>query len=441
VLPDAGHWREEGQRKTRAIPLSFCRHAVRGRKETAFVKILVLNCGSSSVKYQLFELDEQVETVLASGIVEEVGLGMPRLTHRRPGHEKLYLADLELQNHTDAIRVVLDMLVHPENGVLGSVSELHAVGHRVVHGGERFAASVRINADVMDALFDNVPLAPLHNPPNIQGIEAVTALLPDIAQVGVFDTAFHQTMEPDAYLYALPYRYYREYGVRRYGFHGTSHQYVARRAAAYLGRPLEDCKIVTCHLGNGASITAVRHGSSVMTSMGFTPLEGMPMGTRCGDIDPAIIPFLMEHEGLDIDGINRVLNKESGVLGLSELSSDMRTFADALAAGPDHEHYERSVLVLKLYTRRLRGFIGAYAAIMGGLDCVVYTGGIGENFAKVVEWSCQGLEFLGIEGVQARRAEGEIVEASAPGSRTRVLIVPTNEELAIARDTYDIVTA
>jgi len=405
------------------------------------MKILVLNCGSSSVKYQLFDLNDEAETVLASGIVEEVGLGSPSLTHRRPGHDKLQRALLDVKNHTDAIRLVLDILVDPEHGVLGSVQELDAVGHRVVHGGERFAGSVRIDAEVMAALYDNVPLAPLHNPPNIQGIEAVTALLPDVAQVGVFDTAFHQTMEPHSYLYALPYRYYRDYGVRRYGFHGTSHQYVARRAAAYLGRPIDELKIVTCHLGNGASITAVRHGRSVMTSMGFTPLEGMPMGTRCGDIDPAIIPWIMEREGLDVQGITRVLNKESGVLGLSELSSDMRTFEEALRAGPDHPHYERSLLVLKLYTQRVRGFIGAYAAIMGGLDCVVFTGGIGENFAQVVDWSCQGLEFLGIDGVQARRAAGEIVEASTPGSRTRVLIVPTNEELAIARDTYDIVTA
>ncbi len=405
------------------------------------MKILVLNCGSSSVKYQLFDLNDEVETVLASGLVEEVGLGSPSLTHRRPGHDKLQRARLEVKNHTDAIRLVLDILVDPEHGVLGSVQELDAVGHRVVHGGERFAGSVRIDAEVMDALYDNVPLAPLHNPPNIQGIEAVTALLPDVAQVGVFDTAFHQTMEPHSYLYALPYRYYRDYGVRRYGFHGTSHQYVARRAAAYLGRPIDELKIVTCHLGNGASITAVRHGRSVMTSMGFTPLEGMPMGTRCGDVDPAIVPWIMEREGLDVEGINRVLNKESGVLGLSELSSDMRTFEEALRAGPDHPHYERSLLVLKLYTQRVKGFIGAYAAIMGGLDCVVFTGGVGENFVQVVEWSCQGLEFLGIDGVQARRAAGEIVEASTPGSRTRVLIVPTNEELAIARDTYDIVTA
>ena len=289
-------------------------------------------------------------------------------------------------------------------------------------------------------MYDNVPLAPLHNPPNIQGIEAVTALLPDLPQVGVFDTAFHQTMAPHAYLYAIPYRFYEEYGIRRYGFHGTSHKYVAQRAAEYLGRSLDELKIVTCHLGNGASMTAVLGGKSAMTSMGFTPLEGLVMGTRCGDLDPAIVPFLMEKEGLDAAGINRLLNKESGVLGLSELSSDMRTFEDALHAGPDHPDYERSELVLKHYTLRVKRYIGAYAAVMGGLDCVVFTGGVGENFAEVCEWSCQGLEFLGVDGVRARRADGQIVEASAPESRVKVLIVPTDEELAIARDTYAIVT-
>jgi acetate kinase len=265
--------------------------------------------------------------------------------------------------------------------------------------------------------------------------------------VGVFDTAFHQTMEPPAYLYAIPYRFYKEYGVRRYGFHGTSHKYVAWRAAEYLRRPLDELKMVTCHLGNGASITAVRNGRSVLTSMGFTPLEGLAMGTRCGDLDPAIVPFLMEREGLDVDGISRLLNKESGVLGLSELSSDMRVFEQAIHAGPEHPHYERSMLVLRHYTLRVKRYIGSYAAVIGGLDCVVFTGGIGENFAEVCEWSCEGLEFLGIEGVEARRAGGEsqrhsygIVEASAPESPTKVLIVPTNEELAIARDTYEIVS-
>jgi len=403
------------------------------------MKILVLNCGSSSVKYQLFELDGHTEHVLASGIVEEVGLGNPRLTHRRPGWPKVERSDLAVRDHRDAIRIVLDMLTDPETGVLSSVRELEAVGHRVVHGGERFATSVRITPAVMQALYENIPLAPLHNPPNIQGIEAVATLLPDVPQVGVFDTAFHQTMEPHAYLYAIPYRFYKKYGIRRYGFHGTSHRYVAQRAAEYLGRPLEELKIVTCHLGNGASITAVRHGQSVLTSMGFTPLEGLAMGTRCGDLDPAIVPFLMEKEGLDVAGINHLLNKESGVLGLSELSNDMRVFEEAIHAGPEHPHYERSVLVLKHYTFRIKRYIGSYAAVMGGLDCVVFTGGIGENFPEVCDWSCQGLEFLGIEGVKARRAGGQIVEASAPTSRIRVLIVPTNEELAIARDAYDIV--
>jgi acetate kinase len=402
------------------------------------MKVLVLNCGSSSVKYKLFVLD-RAETVLASGLVEEVGLGNPCLTHKRPGAEVVARADLLVRDHRDAIRVVLDMLVDPEYGVLDSVQELEAVGHRVVHGGERFAESVRIDSEVLQVLYDNIPLAPLHNPPNILGIEAVAALLPDVPQVGVFDTAFHQTMEPPAYLYAIPYRFYEAYGIRRYGFHGTSHRYVARRAAEYLGRPLEKLKVITCHLGNGASVTAVRHGLSVLTSMGFTPLEGLVMGTRCGDLDPAIVPFLMEHEGLDVEGINRLLNKESGVLGLSELSNDMRVFEEAIHAGPEHPHYERSMLVLKHYTLRVRHYIGAYAAVMGGLDCVVFTGGVGENFCEVCDWSCAGLEFLGIEGVQARRAGGQIVEASAPGSKVKVLIVPTDEELAIARDTYDLV--
>ena len=268
----------------------------------------------------------------------------------------------------------------------------------------------------------------------------MTALLPDAPQGGVFDTAFHPTMAPPAYLYAIPYRFYTTYGIRRYGFHGTSHKYVAQRAAEFLGKPLRNLKIVTCHLGNGASVTAVRRGQSVMTSMGFTPLEGLTMGTRCGNLDPAIVPFLMDKEGLDGEGINHLLNKECGVLGLSELSSDMRVFEEALHAGPDHAHYARSMLVLQHYTLRVKGYIGSYAAVMGGLDCVVFTGGIGENFGQVCEWSCQGLEFLGIEGVRARRADGQIVEASVPGSRTKVLIVPTNEELAIARDTYEIVS-
>jgi len=403
------------------------------------MKILVLNCGSSSVKYQLFDLDGRGEASLASGIVEEVGLGNPRLTHRRSGQNKLTWTDIPVRDHKEAIQLVLDTLVHLEHGAIASAQELEAVGHRVVHGGERFASSVLITGEVVQALYDNVNLAPLHNPPNIQGIEAMMALLPEVPQVGVFDTAFHQTMEPHAYLYAIPYRFYRSYGIRRFGFHGTSHRYVAQCAAGYLGRPIEELKIVTCHLGNGASITGVRHGRSVATSMGFTPLEGLPMGTRCGDIDPAIVTFLAQRERLGLAGIDRLLNRESGVLGLSELSSDMRVFQEAIQAGPEHPNYERSMLVIKLYTLRVKQYIGAYAAAMGGLDCVVFTGGIGENFTQVCDWACQGLEFLGIEGVRARRSGGQIVEASAPSSRVKVLIVPTNEELAIARDTYEIV--
>ena len=404
------------------------------------MKILVLNCGSSSVKYEVFAIDGRAETVLASGIVEEVGLGNASLTHKRPGREKVVRADLPVQDHRDAIELVLDILVSDDCGVLAAAGELDAVGHRVVHGGERFAASVRITGEVLQALRDNIPLAPLHNPPNIQGIEAVAALLPDLPQVGVFDTAFHQSMTPDAFLYAIPYRFYEEYSIRRYGFHGTSHRYVAQQAAEYLGRPLDELKLVTCHLGNGASMTAVQGGRSVITSMGFTPLEGVVMGTRSGDLDPAIVTFLMEKEALDGEGVNRLLNKECGVLGLSELSSDMRVFEDALHAGPDHPYYARSELVLKHYTFRIKRYIGAYAAAMGGLDGIVFTGGVGENFAEVCDWSCRGLEFLGVEGVRARRAAGKIVEASSPGSRVKVLIVPTDEELAIARDTYAIVT-
>lgn len=403
------------------------------------MKILVLNCGSSSVKYELFELDGSSETALASGLVEEVGLGSPRLTHKRPGQANVIRDNLGPSEHRDAIQLVLRILLDTELGVLASEQELDAVGHRVVHGGERFSESVLISSEVLQAVYDNVPLAPLHNPPNIQGIEAVASLLPSVPQVAVFDTAFHQTMEPHAYLYAIPYRFYETYGIRRYGFHGTSHKFVAEQAAEYLGKTIRDLKIITCHLGNGASITAVRYGRSVLTSMGFTPLEGLAMGTRCGDLDPAIVPFLMDREGLGTAGINHLLNKESGVLGLSELSSDMRVFEDALHAGPDHPHYERSLLVLKHYTLRIKRYIGSYAATIGGLDCVVFTGGVGENFAKVCDWSCQDLEFLGIAGVAARRSGGKIVEASVPGSRVKVLIVPTDEELAIARDTFRIV--
>lgn len=359
------------------------------------MKILVLNCGSSSVKYQVFFVDGNGNDAqcLAAGIVEEVGLGQPSLTHKKPGADKFKRGNLPVKDHRDAIRIVLDIISDPAHGVLGSVEELDAVGHRVVHGGEKFASSVMIDQEVIKALYDNIELAPLHNPPNIQGIEAITALLPDVPQVGVFDTAFHQTMEPYVYLYALPYHLYEKYGVRRYGFHGTSHRYVAQQAAKHLGRPLKELKVITCHLGNGASITAIKQGKSVDTSMGYTPLEGLAMGTRAGDLDPAIVFLLMRKENLDIDAVDHLLNKQSGVYGLSsELSSDMRTFENAYHAGPSDPNYERSMLVLNLYSYRVRKYIGAYAASMGGVDCIVFTGGIGENFpryatGRVLVWS------------------------------------------------------
>lgn len=406
------------------------------------MRILVLNCGSSSVKYQVFSINgdgDQAQS-LAGGIVEEVGLGNPSLKHKRPGTNDYKKENLPVRDHRDAIKLVLDIISDPEYGVLDDIQEIDAVGHRVVHGGEEFASSVIIDDAVLKAVYDNIELAPLHNPPNIQGIEAITALLPDVPQVGVFDTAFHQTMDPHIYLYAIPYRFYEKYGMRRYGFHGTSHKYVATQAARYMGKPLTSLKIVTCHLGNGASVTAVKYGKSVDTSMGFTPLEGLAMGTRCGDLDPAIVFLLMKKENLDVDAVDHLLNKESGVYGLSELSSDMRTFEDSIRAGESDPNYERSMLVLKLYCCRVKKYIGAYAACMGGVDCIVFTGGIGENFTEVCEWSCEGLEFMGINSVtNARRAKGQIVEASAPDSPVKVLIVPTDEELAIAHDTFELV--
>lgn len=410
------------------------------------MRILVLNCGSSSAKYKLFEMagpgaQGPREVILGSGVVEEVGLGEPRLSHRRPGRVLIERSGLDVHDHREAIRLVLDVLCAPDCGVLRTVEEIEAVGHRVVHGGEQFACSARITPKVMRALHDNAPLAPLHNPPNIQGIEAIRAHLPHVPQVAVFDTAFHQTMEPPAYLYAIPYRYYVEYGIRRYGFHGTSHRYVAQQAAGYLGRPLEELRVVTCHLGNGASVTAVLHGRSIMTSMGFTPLAGLAMGTRSGDLDPAIIPFLMQKDKLSPTEIYRVLNHESGLLGLSGVSNDVRVLGAAIHTGQEHPDYERSLLALKHYTLRVKKTIGAYAALMGGLDCIVFTGGIGENSREVCEWSCEGLEFLGVRTVRARRPEGSIVEATGPDSPTKVLIVPTDEELAIARDTLQIVSS
>ncbi len=408
------------------------------------MKIMVLNCGSSSVKYSLFAMGE-TESALVGGLVERIGLDDPRLVHKLADGLKIVRDDLLLRDHRQAIQQVLAMLTHPEYGVLASTDEIEAVGHRVVHGGERFAASVRIDDAVMQALYDHVGLAPLHNPPNITGIEAVKAILPGVAQVGVFDTAFHQTMPPQAYIYALPYELYAKHRIRRYGFHGTSHRFVTHEAARFLGRPLEELRLITCHLGNGASVAAVQYGHSVDTSMGYTPLEGLAMGTRCGDLDPAIVLTLMEKEGLDTRQVNELLNKKSGVLGVSGYTFDMREIEAAVyrdvrqrTLNTDHPHHRRAKLALDIYNYRLKKYIGAFAAAMGGVEAVVFTGGIGEHSEVTPDEACAGMEFMGIElGAEIVLGNGWY-ELSSPTSRVRVLVIPTNEELMIARDTYRI---
>ncbi len=399
------------------------------------MKVLVINAGSSSLKYQFFE--SKTGEVLAKGSAERIGLDDSSVIHARNGEDKVTL-DLDLPDHKEAMEQVLAMLTSSKYGVIHSMMEIDAVGHRVVHGGEKFSGSALITPSVKAAIRVCIPLAPLHNPPNLTGIEACEAAMPGVPQVAVFDTAFHQTMKPRAYIYALPYEFYDEYRIRRYGFHGTSHRYVAERAAEMLGRPLEKLKIVTCHLGNGSSIAAVRYGKCIDTSMGLTPLAGICMGTRCGDIDPAIVTFLMEKEGLDMKGINNVLNKKSGVLGVSGVSSDFRDLEDAAKHGND-----RARLAMDIFCYQCRKYIGAYAAAMGGIDAVVFTAGIGENNWNVrrdcvAELECMGLRIdegknEGLRGVQT--------DLSAPGSTASVLLIPTNEELAIARETERIVSS
>jgi acetate kinase len=410
------------------------------------MKIMVLNCGSSSVKYSLFVMGE-TETALASGLVERIGLDDPRLIHQPAQGQKVVREGAPVQDHRQAIGLVLATLTHPEHGVLASTAEIDAVGHRVVHGGELFAASVRLDDRVLQALYDHAHLAPLHNPPNITGILAVKAALPHVVPVGVFDTAFHQTMPPHAYVYALPYELYEKYRIRRYGFHGTSHRFVAHEAARFLGRPLTELRLVTCHLGNGASVAAVQFGRSVDTSMGFTPLEGLEMGTRCGDLDPAIVLFLMEKEGLNAAEINELLNKKSGVLGVSGYTFDMRQIETAVYSdvrrrilNRQHPHHARARLALDIYNYRVKKYIGAYAAAMGGVDAVVFTGGIGEHSEVTPDEACAGMAFLGLELGPARDLGNGWYELSQPTSRVRVLVIPTDEELMIARDTYQIVS-
>ena len=395
------------------------------------MKVLVVNCGSSSLKYQLFDMAD--ESVLAKGLVERIGIEGSILTHQPAGKPKVPLT-ADIKNHTIAIKMVLEALTDPEHGVVADINEIDAIGHRVVHGAEKFSDSVLITPAVMAALEEFVELAPLHNPPNISGINACSDTLPKVPQVAVFDTAFHQSMPKHAFLYGLPYEAYKKFGVRRYGFHGTSHKFVSQRAAEMMSDHMTNLRIITCHLGNGASIAAVKNGKSIDTSMGFTPLQGLVMGTRCGDIDPAIPAYLMKKEGLSPDEIDTYLNKKSGVLGISGLSSDFRDLEQAVETGN-----ERAQLAIDVFTYTVRKYIGSYAAAMGGVDAIVFTAGLGENSAYIRDKICNGLEFLGTRIDSAKNAiRGKEQEISVEGSKVKIFVIPTNEELMIARDTKTI---
>lgn len=396
------------------------------------MNVLVINCGSSSLKYQLFNMKD--ESVLAKGLVERIGIEGSRLKHEVEGRDKKTI-EVSMNDHKEALAQVLDAIVHPEHGAIASLNEIDAVGHRVVHAGEKYSASVIIDDSVMTALEDCIELAPLHNPPNIIGIKAIEELLPGVKNVGVFDTAFHQTMPKSSYVYALPYEYYERDHVRRYGFHGTSHRYVSQRTAELLGKPLEETKIITCHLGNGASLAAIDGGKSMDTSMGFTPLEGLVMGTRCGDIDPQIVTYIMGKENLSLDQMNDIMNKKSGVLGISGVSSDFRDIEDAAAAGN-----ERAILALDIYHGNVRKYIAAYASVLGGVDAIVFTAGLGENGKESREEICKNLEFMGAVLDPAKNnVRGKEAFISTDDSRVKIMVVPTNEELMIARDTVELV--
>lgn len=392
------------------------------------MKVLVVNCGSSSLKYQLFDMTD--ESVLAKGLVERIGIDGSVLTHQPAGKDKTVI-NADIKNHSIAIKLVVEALTNAEHGVIASMKEISAVGHRVVHGAEKFASSVLITPAVMQALEECIEMAPLHNPPNILGVNACAELMPGVPQVGVFDTAFHQTMPKKAYIYGLPYEAYEKHRVRRYGFHGTSHKFVAQSVAELLGKDVAELKIVTCHLGNGSSIAAVQNGKVIDTSMGFTPLEGLVMGTRCGDVDPAVLPFLMKKEGLSVEDIDNYINKKSGVLGISGVSSDFRDIEGAAEAGN-----ERAQLALDIFAYRVRKYIGSYAAAMGGVDAIVFTAGLGENSVSMRATIMEGLEFLGTKICPERNnVRGKAREISVDASKVKVFIVPTNEELMIARDT------
>jgi len=395
------------------------------------MNILVLNTGSSSVKYQLIEIKK--EKVLAKGIVERIAIDGSRLKHKV--NEKKHIVEENVPDHNKAIDMILKILVDSDYGVIKNVNEIKAVGHRVVHGGEFFSGSVLITDEVRKTLKDCIPLAPLHNPANIMGINAVTNLLPDVPQVGVFDTSFHQTIPEQAYLYGLPYKFYTEYKIRRYGFHGTSHRYVSKRAAEFLNMEYKKLKIITAHLGNGASISAVKNGKSIDTSMGYTPLEGLVMGTRCGDIDPAIPVILARDHNMEPSEVDNLLNKKSGVLGISTISSDMRDLEEKTLTGN-----KDATRALDIYCYKIKKYIGSYAAAMDGLDIIVFTAGVGENSPIIREKITDGLSFLGITiDAEKNKVRGKEKDISSHKALVRTLVIPTNEEIVIARDTKEII--
>ncbi len=397
------------------------------------MKILVINAGSSSIKYQLFDMD--TDSVLAKGMCDRIGIAGGNFKHKVDGRDD-YKLEIQMANHKEAVKLVLDTLVSKEHGVLASLSEISAVGHRVLHGGEKFSGSVIVDENVIAAIEECCELGPLHNPHNLTGIRACEAMMPGVPQVAVFDTGFHQTMPDYAYLYALPYEYYEKYRIRRYGFHGTSHRYVSMRAAAMLGRT--DAKIVTCHLGNGSSLAAVDSGKCFDTSMGLTPLEGIMMGTRCGSIDPAIVPLLMKKENLTPDEIDTIMNKKSGILGVSQVTSDNRDIEEGAKAG--NVRYQ---LIENMLCHQLTKLIGGYAAAMGGVDAIVFTGGIGENNPQYRARVAEKLAFIGVEidpaiNAEAKRTSKEY-DLSTPNAKVKMLMIPTNEELMIAKDTMELV--
>ncbi|HPF43835.1 MAG TPA: acetate kinase [Syntrophomonadaceae bacterium] len=397
------------------------------------MKVLVVNAGSSSIKYQVFDMTD--ESVLAKGLVDRVGIPGTSLKHEPTGKDEVIIKK-DLPDHTEGMKLVFEVLVNPEYGCIKSMDEIGAVGHRVVHGGEEFASSVVIDDHVKKVIKDCFDIAPLHNPPNLMGIEACQSLMPNVPHVVVFDTAFHQTMEAANYMYALPYDVYEKFRVRRYGFHGTSHFYVSHRAAEMLGKPYEDCKIITLHLGNGASMAAIKGGKVVDTSMGFTPLEGLVMGTRSGDIDPAIVFYLMDKLEMNSSEANSYFNKKSGMLGLSGVSNDLRDILAAAKTGNT-----RAQIALAVYYNKVKGYIGNYIAKLNGCDCLVFTAGVGENAADIRESVCSDLDYLGIKiDAEKNNVRGKEVDVAAADSKVRIFVIPTNEELVIARDTFQLAT-